>query len=488
MYPGVLLTFLTIPLFVVLISTFYKLQMKYILIVIFTFIACLSNAQIVAFPGAEGGGKYVSGGRGGKILFVDNLNDKGKGSFRKAIETDGPRTIIFRVSGNIELQKTIHIKNGDLTIAGQTAPGDGICLQNYGVRVDADNVIIRFIRIRPGDKMKVENDAISGIRNKNTIIDHCSFSWAIDEVASFYDNTDFTMQWCIISESLYQSQHHKGKHGYGGIWGGLNASFHHNLLSDHTSRNPRFCGPRYSGLPENEKTDFRNNVIYNWGFNSVYGGEEGRYNMVSNYYKPGPATKKSARNRILDLTQMFYNARINPDTMHAGWFYISNNFVEGDPEVTLDNWNGGVQGKGVDEKAKLKSKLTEPIFYTPIVEVDAKTAFNQVLQLSGACLYRDNVDQRILKEVETGVEKFGSSYEEGNNGIIDSQNDVGGWPELKSTAPLPDSDNDGMPDLWEKENNLNPDDASDNNINSLDKNYTNIEVYINSLVQHLINK
>lgn len=460
--------------------------MKYIFIFLFAFSTLFGNAQALAFPGADGGGKYVTGGRGGKILFVDNLNDKGNGSFRKAIETEGARTIIFRVSGNIELQKTIHIKHGDLTIAGQTAPGDGICLLNYGVRVDADNVIIRFIRIRPGDKMKVENDAISGIRNKNIILDHCSFSWAIDEVASFYDNENFTMQWCIISESLYQSQHHKGKHGYGGIWGGLNASFHHNLLSDHSSRNPRLCGPRYSGFPETEKTDLRNNVIYNWGFNSIYGGEEGSYNLVNNYFKPGPATRKKVRSRILDLTQMFYNQRINPDTLHAGWFYISKNIVEGDSEVSADNWNGGVQGKGVNETTMAKSKLSSPIPITPIKEDDAQTAFNRVIQLAGASLSRDKVDQRILNEVKTGIEKYGSSYEGGKNGIIDSQNDVGGWPELKSTSPLSDSDNDGMPDSWEKENNLNPADASDNNKKTLDKNYSNIEVYNNSLVQHLM--
>lgn len=454
-------------------------------ILLLFFFPLLIHAQQQAFPGAEGGGKFTSGGRGGKIIFVDNLNDKGNGSFRKAIEAEGPRTIIFRVSGNIELQKTIHIKNGDLTIAGQTAPGDGICLTNYGVRVDADNVIIRFIRIRPGDKMKEENDAISGIRNKNIIIDHCSFSWAMDEVASFYDNTNFTMQWCIISESLYRSEHHKGNHGYGGIWGGLNASFHHNLLSDHTSRNPRFCGPRYSGLPENEKTDFRNNVIYNWGFNSAYGGEEGSYNMVNNYYKPGPATKKSARNRILELTQVFYNPKINPDTLHAGWFYITGNVIEGNEKISNDNWNGGVQKKGMDEITMNKSKLKEPIPFVKVNTSDAATAFGQVLKFAGASFQRDAIDRRILEEAKTGNEIYGKSFEGGKNGIIDSQNDVGGWTELKTQkAPL-DSDNDGMPDNWEKKNKLNPKQI-DNNNKTLDSNYTNIEVYMNSLVNHLM--
>ncbi len=444
-----------------------------------------TNARVPAFPGAEGGGKFTTGGRGGKILFVDNLNDKGNGSFRKAIEAEGSRTIIFRISGNIELQKTIHIKNGDLTIAGQTAPGDGLCLKNYGIRIDADNVIIRYIRIRPGDLMKEENDAISGIRNKNIIIDHCSFSWASDEVASFYDNTNFTMQWCIISESLYKSNHHKGEHGYGGIWGGLNASFHHNLLSDHTSRNPRLNGPRYSGNPEAEKTDFRNNVIYNWGFNSIYGGEEGSYNIVNNYFKPGPATSKKVKGRILNLTQMFYNSEINTDTLGAGWFYITGNIVEGNPDVSANNWNGGVQGKGVDEIAIAKSKLNEPIPFTQIENVNAKIAFEQVVKYSGANLVRDPVDNRILEEVKTGKEKYGSSYQNGKNGIIDSQNDVGGWPDLNSVKPLVDSDNDGMPDKWEKRNGLNPNNGKDYILKTLDSNYTNIEVYINSIVKDI---
>ena len=454
------------------------------LIILLLIIPLFAQSQQLAFPGAEGGGMFTTGGRGDKVLFVDNLNDKGEGSLRKAIEATGPRTVIFRVSGTIELSKTLHIKNGDLTIAGQTAPGDGICLKNFGIRLDADNVIIRFIRIRPGDLMQEENDAISGIRHKNIIIDHCSFSWSNDEVASFYDNTDFTMQWCIISESLYKSVHRKGEHGYGGIWGGLNASFHHNLISDHSSRNPRFCGPRYSRNPETEKTDFRNNVIYNWGNNSVYGGEEGRYNMVNNYYKPGPATRKNVRERMLELTQMFYDAKINPDTMGAGWFYMVGNVIEGNPEISKNNWDRGVQWKGIDEKTKMKSKLTVPIPFAPVTTTDAETAFHQVVKNAGASLVFDAVDKRILKEAKTGKETFGATFEGGGKGIIDSQNDVGGWPKLKFKKPKKDSDNDGMPDKWEKKNKLKPKEA-DHNKNTLNANYTNIEVYMNSLVEHL---
>lgn len=452
------------------------------------FIYCFQMySQVPAFPGAEGGGKYCTGGRGGKVLFVENLNNKGDGSFREAVEAEGPRIILFRVSGTIELEKTIHIINGDLTIAGQTAPGDGICLKNYGVRVDADNVIIRYIRVRPGDQENEENDAISGTRNKNLIIDHCSFSWANDEVASFYDNENFTMQWCIISESLYLSSHHKGAHGYGAIWGGFNASFHHNLISDHTSRNPRLNGTRYEGGVEQEIVDFRNNLVYNWGFNSIYGGEEGMYNLVNNYFKPGPATRDKVRDRILDLTQVFYIPSINEDTLYGGKFYIEGNFLEGNPDISENNWNGGVQGKGVDEEAKKRARLDEPVEHTEMLTSDACSAYHDVLQFAGANKVPDAVDKRIISEVRTGRETFGSSYEGGHNGIIDSPADVGGWPELASSAAPADSDRDGMPDAWETEHDLDPL-VQDNNQYTLDEHYTNIEMYINELVEDYIRK
>ncbi len=455
--------------------------MRFLLFLVIVFSSIVTAAQTPAFPGAEGGGKFTSGGRGGKVIFVDNLNNKGNGSFRKAIEAEGPRTIIFRVSGTIELEKAIHIKNGDLTIAGQSAPGDGICLKNYGVRVDADNVIIRYLRVRPGDNVHKEMDAITGMRHKNIIIDHCSFSWADDEVASFYDNENFTLQWCIISESFNLSYHHKGAHGYGGIWGGNNASFHHNLISDHVSRNPRLQGSRYTNDPENEKADIRNNVIYNWGSNSVYGGEEGYYNLVNNYYKPGPATKKDVRDRILNLTQSFFSESRNPDTLRAGWFYLNGNLIEGYKEISQDNWTGGVQVKNINEEMKNQSKLTSPVAHTAIKTDSAKKAYKKVLKNAGASLQRDAVDKRIIHEVTTGKESAGTKFRSGGNGIIDSQKDVGGWPILRSISPPIDCDNDGMPDEWEKQNGLNPEKA-DNNDYKLNKEYTNIEVYLNSIV------
>ncbi|MDP3580528.1 MAG: pectate lyase, partial [Ignavibacteria bacterium] len=295
---------------------------------------------IPSFPGAEGFGKYTTGGRGGTVYEVTNLNDDNlPGSLRWAISQSGPRTIVFRVSGTIQLKSTLSISKGDLTIAGQTAPGDGICLRDYTLSVNANNVIIRFIRSRYGDAISTnEDDAIHGMGYyKNIIIDHCSFSWSVDETASFYNNENFTMQWCLISESLYASIHAKGNHGYGGIWGGTNASYHHNLLAHHTSRNPRFAGGQTATCVN---VDFRNNAIFNWGFNSAYGGEEGKINVVSNYYKSGPATSSGVKARILDASP-------NPtEGKGVGQFFVDQNYVEGYAAITANNWAGGVQGSG----------------------------------------------------------------------------------------------------------------------------------------------
>lgn len=436
------------------------------------FIATALQAQLPAFPGAEGFGRYTSGGRGGDVYIVTNLQDSvtkpPEGSLRWALNKSGPRTIVFAVSGTIELKRGLDITKGDVTIAGQTAPGDGICIRNHTVSVEADNVIIRYIRFRCGISAGAgdPSDAITGIGNRNIIIDHCSMSWSVDEAASFYDNENFTMQWCIVSESLYDAGHPKGEHGYGGIWGGAGASFHHNLMASHTSRNPRFCGARYH--PETRETeivDFRNNVIFNWGFNSSYGGEMGQQNMINNYYKSGPATRKQVRHRIVEPSDSL------------GKWYISGNHVEGSREVTADNWNGGVQGDFA-LSADIRAELPFP--FSPVNTDKAKRAYKLVMKNAGALLpKRDSYDERIIGEVISGECSYGDSYGAGT-GIIDSQESVGGWPELKTYNVLPDIDRDGMADSWERKKGLDPADPDDRNRTG-SSGYTMLEEYINSI-------
>ena len=439
------------------------------------------NEIAYAFPGAEGFGRNATGGRGGTVIEVTNLNDNGAGSLRQAINTIGARTIVFRVSGRIILNSALSIKNGNLTIAGQTAPGDGICVSNNTVTIDADNVIIRYMRFRLGDEAAVENDALNGRNHQNIIIDHCSMSWSVDETASFYDNKNFTMQWCIISESLYASVHGKGNHGYGGIWGGQGATFHHNLLTDHTSRNPRFCGSRYSKQPDLEIVDYRNNVIYNWS-NSVYGGEGGNANMVNNYYKAGPATKSStARYRILQYTGWFYDPSTRPDTVYGGKFYISGNYVYGYSNATNDNWGVGVQRDGnATAEQVTASRQNVPFNFAPVRTQTAEEAYQAVLDSAGAILpKRDVVDMRIVNETKTGVETYGGVYGAGL-GIIDTQTILGAWPTYNSVAAPVDTDHDGMPDTWETAKGLDPK-VADNNKHNLSTGYDNLEVYLNSI-------
>ena len=441
----------------------------------------LLSAQTPAFPGAEGFGRYAQGGRGGRVIEVTNLNDAGPGSLRAAINAAGARTVIFRVSGTVLLRSPLTISGDSITVAGQTAPGDGICLARYNLSVQANHVVIRFLRMRLGDLDPLhDDDALSGCRNIQrgltgpTIIDHCSASWSIDETASFYDNKDFTMQWCYVTESLDRSHHAKGPHGYGGIWGGQRATFHHNLFAHHTSRNPRFNGGRTTGQPEMELVDHRNNVIYNWGFNSAYGGEGGSYNIVGNYYKSGPATAPRVAGRI-----------VQPWDTTGEWF-VSGNTVTGFPEVTADNWLGVASGSGFT--AALIRRSTAPFPAAPITQHSPEEAYRLVLEHGGASLpKRDPVDVRITVEVRTGTATFGGTYRRAGSpndsitGIIDSQTAVGGWPNLKS-APAPvDSDHDGMPDVWETRHGLNPRDPDDGPLRTAGG-YSNLEVYLNAIV------
>ncbi|WP_363322023.1 T9SS type A sorting domain-containing protein [uncultured Pontibacter sp.] len=457
------------------------------LLLLLCFILCLRQlqAQQLAFPGAEGFGRYTTGGRGGKVIKVTNLNDSGAGSLRAAVAESGARTIVFDVAGNIKLNSRIVIKNGGLTIAGQTAPGDGITIQNYEMVVDADNVIIRYLRFRMGDLTRNEQDALWGRYRKNIIIDHCSMSWSIDECSSFYANQNFTMQWCLLGESLNKSFHEKDNHGYGAIWGGDKATFHHNLLAHHNSRNPRFNGGGRSGVSNgpfsNEHVDFRNNLIYNWMGNSAYGGENGNYNIVNNYYKPGPATPSSRNKRVMQIS-FESNATFGPG---YGKFYIDGNFVHGNASVSASNWAGVDYDSGIPTADREKAKLTTPIEYHMETVHTAQQAYEAVLEQAGASLKRDAVDARIVADVRNGAATFNGS-KTGYRGIIDSQEDVGGWPVLATGTAPTDTDGDGMPDAWETEHGLNPNDSADRNGDYNGNGYTNLEKYLNSLANQTV--
>lgn len=439
----------------------------------------------IAFPGAEGFGKVATGGRGGRVIKVTNLNDAGSGSLRAAIAETGPRIIVFEVSGNIKLQSRIQVRNGNLTIAGQTAPGDGICIQDYEMNIDADNVIIRFMRFRMGDLTRNEQDALWGRYHQNIIIDHCSMSWSIDECSSFYANKNFSMQWCILSESLNKSFHGKDDHGYGAIWGGSSATFHHNLLAHHNSRNARFDGGNRTGTGASpfgiDKVDYRNNVIYNWGSNSAYGGENGEYNIVANYYKAGPGTSSSKRNRIMEISMESDVAKYGPG---FGKFYIADNHVDGNASITQNNWNGGVdKGSGLGDANYSTSRMINPFAAEQITAHTAVQAYDAVLLYAGASYKRDATDQRIVKEVKDGtVTYYGAKT--GKAGIIDSQTDVGSWVVLAQGTVLKDTDGDGMPDDWEIAKGLDPKVANANG-RDLSTGYDNIEVYINELVKSI---
>lgn len=425
-------------------------------------ISCMySNAlaQALAFPTAEGFGKYATGGRGGQVITVTNLNDSGDGSLRYAIEQEGARIIVFAVDGTIELKSKMIIKNDNITIAGQSAPGEGICIKGYPLYINANNVIIRYVRSRMGDIHQFEDDAMGAMRVKDLIIDHCSMSWSIDECLSVYRSENVTIQWCMITHSLFKSTHSKGAHGFGGIWGGSKATFHHNLLAHHSSRNPRLASDGYSPV------DYRNNVVYNWGFKSAYGGgRQGKVNFVANYYKPGPATS-------IDKSEIF----LDPAEDGTGAYYFENNVMEGSSVVTSDNW------QGVTTKSKSR-RVDIPFEYEPIREDLPEEAYRKVLNWAGCSHRRDSYDLRVVEEVESGTASGGKTYAGGDKGIIDSQEEVGGWPYLKQGIYPLDSDGDGMPDEWEIKNGLNPNDKKDASLSALDINYTNVEVYLNSIV------
>lgn len=378
----------------------------------------------VAFEGAEGCGRYSLGGRGGKEYVVTSLADDGsEGTLRHAVEAEGPRIVTFAVSGDIHLKAPLNIENPYISILGQTAPGKGITVLDHNVFIEADHVILRYLRMRLGSAAGVEADAIGAKRCSNLMIDHCSISWATDENASFYNLTDATVQWCIISEALNASVHHKGKHGYGGIWGGRNVSFHHNLFAHNSSRNPRFDHPTlYHGselLTGRGTVDFVNNTVYNWGMKAIYGGEEGWFNVTGNYFRPGPATGH-LDGRWMDIST-------SPTTsMIPGEFYIEGNLYDvsavkkGNDEGEMPEYDKIAGSRKYYEEVSEEEPFRVAVNMVP---ENAEDAYKAVLRHAGASMSRDDVDRRIIKEVKKGKASFRGSLT-GLPGIIDHEDDV----------------------------------------------------------------
>ena len=449
-------------------------------------------AQAPAFPGAEGHGRYVAGGRGGKVIHVTNLNDKGTGSFRAAVTGNSKKIIVFDVAGVIPLASDLTI-GSNTTILGQTAPSPGITLRYYTVRPE-DNCIIRFIRLRRGQEKDINDGAdATWQRNKTGIIfDHCSFSWSIDEVASFYDNNNFTMQWCTVAESLTNPGHSKGAHGYGGIWGGKLASFHHNFVGHLMNRGPRFNGARYgwTGYTSNkdydtykwenpvqaENVDFRNCVMYN-AQGTCYGGPGGgQINIVNNYFKAGPS--HSLKSKTLNgikvsvssgkergsqdrITQVTVSNSGNSDKKHPEFYEMTSRyFINGNTTETTkgtitknQDWKGVVYDKGtytyngeiysadkknfygdavahqtIDGVSCVKIKMDNPAPTGEVTTHSAAEAFSKVLAYGGASLYRDEIDARYMEEAKTGTAQYKGSITQ-SPGIIDKVSDVNGYTE-----------------------------------------------------------
>ena len=456
-----------------------------------------------AFPGAEGYGRYVTGGRGGQVYHVTNLNDSGTGSLRWACEQSVTRTIVFDVSGTIHLKSQLKLRNGNVTIAGQTAPGDGICVADWDFVIAAPNVIIRYLRFRPGETSKGEPDGLGGMDGRNIIVDHCSISWSVDECCSVYGNEHMTVQWCIISQSLRNSTHAKSAHGYGGNWGGKGATYHHNLVAHHDSRTPRF-GNRPTFVQQ-DTTDYRCNVLYNWAGNGCYGGEGMKVNMVNNYYKPGPATdgratgsRKSLAYRICGLG---VSSKEGDGSYHIwGKYYVDGNENPDFPALKNQNWEMGIYPQistdnwGYTATTKDTMRLREPLPFMWVTTHTPSLAYERVLSYAGASLHRDALDETIVSDTRQRKATYTGDKSKGDwPGIIDSPYDLkpdgadagwSPWPELSGIAAPKDTDGDGMPDEWETENGLNPNDKTDGTIRNAEG-YTNLELYINSLVAHI---
>ena len=460
----------------------------------------LPQADIPAFPGAEGGGKFSFGGRGGKVLVVTNLNDDGPGSFRWACEQGGARFVVFNVAGIIRIKSPLIIRAPYITICGQTAPGDGVCVAGESVWINTHDVIIRFMRFRRGETwVGRRDDAIGGNPVGNIMIDHVSASWGLDENMSMYrhmynDSTgaieqklgtvNITIQNSIFAEAL-----DTWNHSFGSTLGGENCTFMRNLWANNTGRNPSVG---WYGI-----FNFVNNVVFNWVHRSIDGGDyRAQFNIINNYFQPGPSTpNNNVGHRILKPE----SGRSKLKYHVYGRAYVNGNIMEGYPEITKDNWNGGVQVEELPNAGEYTAdmKWPKPLPMPAITIIDAAEAKQYVLANAGATLpKRDPVDIRITEQVRTGKIVYAQNVklpetqfqhrrapiDSYKKGIITDVSQVGGYPEYKG-IPYKDSDNDGIPDDWEKKNGLNPGNASD--AAQYDKNktgYTNIEVYLNSVV------
>ena len=459
-----------------------------------------------AFPGAEGFGRYVTGGRGGNVYHVTSLADDGsEGTLRWALGKSGVKTIVFDVSGTIHLQSSLDISIGNVTIAGQTAPGDGICVADYPVSIKANNVIVRYMRFRLGNKNVLANgadgwDGFGGFDQQDWIIDHCSVSWSIDECLSVLGNKNTTVQWCLVAQSLVNSGHSKGAHGYGGNWGGSGASFHHNLIAHHGSRTPRL-GPRPTTQLD-ERMDMRNNVIYNFGGNGCYGGEGMNVNIVNNYYKPGPGSPTDKKGYRIAGIGIRTNKYVNTYPAYApalhlwGKYYVTGNYNSKYTQLNQDNWTYGIlnqiDASGCDgtftQETKDSIKLAEPIDYILTTTHSAADAYDRVLDFAGASLHRDSFDELMVSDTRNGKATYtGSGL---SKGFVNSQDDNkpagadaswSAWPTLASKEAPKDTDGDGMPDEWELAKALDPTNPNDGKTIGADG-YSNLENYINSLV------
>ena len=462
-----------------------------------------------AFPTAEGFGKYASGGRGGKVVEVTNLNDSGEGSLRWALTEAGREnaTIVFRVSGIIDIgpdpqrkgENSIRTRLRNVTIAGQTAPGEGILLRGGKLNLGgSENVIIRNIRARLGtrnlERTKDETDdayrkrcfiegGAIGVENaSNIIIDHCCFGWSGEENMTVYDNHFTTVQWCIIHEGLYNAGHKKGVRGYGAQWGGSPATFHHNLLTCNDSRSARLNGATNPKVDKNVFMEYQNNVNFNWGRrNSCYGGENEagpgsshECNFAGNYYKPGPAHPQD--NVLIELSA----ARKGKTLTGPSLWYLADNVMEGVPGG--DNWRLVANKTGFDiSRMRADKPLRKPEYQQYLTPAEpAEEAYDCVLSKAGT-IRRDTVERRLIEDVRSGQPRY-SGQSARRQGIIDSPDDADGWPVYPDTTPVVDNDHDGMDDEWERTHGLDPANPDDRNNILSKEGYTALEVYLNSLM------